>query len=304
MQLQFEPIGLDRQKAYLERLSLCPQKASDYSFVNLWSWADEHGLLWAWTDQLVFIKQTRPLDAYWAPVGPWKDLKWKDFVEEYFSCPAVFIRLPQMLLDIWKDNIGAGMIVDEARGHWDYLYDIREISTLKGRQFHKKKNLLNQFLKNYSYKFSPLQDDMIGIVFNMQQSWCVWRDCQSVDSLSSENGAIQRVLHQWNNLMRLKGGVILVADKIAAYSIGERLDDNTFLIHFEKGDPDYKGVYQAINKMFLEFVLSDPSCQHITVVNREQDLDDEGLREAKLSYHPVGFLKKYQVRIQSLRKWL
>jgi hypothetical protein len=64
------------------------------------------------------------------------------------------------------------------------------------------------------------------------------------------------------------------------------------VIHFEKGDPEYKGSYQAINQMFLE---QDPSPS--TLVNREQDLGSEGLRKAKLSYHPVDYVRKYQVSL-------
>ena len=37
--------------------------------------------------------------------------------------------------------------------------------------------------------------------------------------------------------------------------------------------------------------------QNFTVVNREQDLGDDGLRKAKLSYQPIGFLRKYQVTV-------
>jgi hypothetical protein len=62
------------------------------------------------------------------------------------------------------------------------------------------------------------------------------------------------------------------------------------LIHFEKGNPDYKGIYQAINQMFLE-----RSGNTFEFVNREQDLDIQGLRKAKLSYHPVNFIKKYKI---------
>jgi len=32
-------------------------------------------------------------------------------------------------------------------------------------------------------------------------------------------------------------------------------------------------------------------------INREQDLDDLGLRQAKESYNPVGFLKKFAVDV-------
>ena len=45
---------------------------------------------------------------------------------------------------------------------------------------------------------------------------------------------------------------IFVKDEMVAYTIGERLDKQTLVIHFEKGNPAYKGVYQAINQMFLE----------------------------------------------------
>lgn len=75
-----------------------------------------------------------------------------------------------------------------------------------------------------------------------------------------------------------------------AYTIAEALDESSIVIHFEKGCPLFKGVYQAINQIFLE-----QCCQGFQTVNREQDLGDEGLRKAKLSYNPVAFLKKYRV---------
>jgi hypothetical protein len=297
MKLQFEPIRLDRQEDYLRRLSQCPETASDYSVANLWAWAEEYGLCWAWTDQLVWIKQTRPREVFWAPVGPWNTLDWNVFFPDYLSGPWVFIRLPEMLLTIWKERLNARLIIEEARGHWDYLYDIHELISLTGKRFHKKKNLLNQFIRKYQYRFVPFQNDLIDSVLHMQEAWCLWRDCEAVDALAHENEAIEKVLSKWDQLKNLKGGAILIDQKIAAYTIGERLNEYTLLIHFEKGDQNYKGIYQAISQIFLESMVSDPSCQQITVVNREQDLDDEGLRSAKLSYHPIDFLKKYQVQI-------
>ena len=58
MTLQFEPISLEKQKAYLKMLAQTPQVASDYSFINLWAWAEDYGLSWAWEDNCVWIRQS------------------------------------------------------------------------------------------------------------------------------------------------------------------------------------------------------------------------------------------------------
>ena len=84
----------------------------------------------------------------------------------------------------------------------------------------------------------------------------------------------------------------MVETEMAAYTVAEKLSADTLVIHFEKGDHDFKGVYQAINQIFLE-----NAGRGFTMVNREQDLDSEGLRKAKLSYNPVGFLKKFDVEL-------
>ena len=292
MRLYFEPITIDRQAEYLDRLALCSQKASDYSFVNLWGWADEYGLLWAWEEEYVWIKQTKPHELFWAPVGPWDKINWAVFFEKHVPGHATFIRVPEMLSQTWNRCLKDGLTVEESRGHWDYLYSVTELIELGGNRFHKKKNLLNQFKKNYTFKYVPLTDELINMAGEMQEDWCTWRDCESSAQLFAENDAIDRVLKNYEKLKGLLGGAILVDNKMVAYTVAEKISKDSVIIHFEKGSPDYKGVYQAINQMFLEH-----SCKDLTTVNREQDLGDEGLRKAKLSYNPIDFIKKYKVTL-------
>ncbi|MFO7559512.1 MAG: phosphatidylglycerol lysyltransferase domain-containing protein [Desulfobacterales bacterium] len=290
MLLNFEPISLDGQAEYLKYFEGCPQKTSDYSFINLWGWAEEYGLSWAWTEKLVWIKQMRPAVQYWAPVGFWDMVDWNRRLMEFPGMSSTFIRVPENLLALWEKNIDRPLSVQEAREHWDYIYDLNELVELKGNRFHKKKNLLVQFTKKIEFQFSPLNTDIIGKALAMQQSWCTWRDCESVEALAAENRVIARVLNDWEKLDGIHGGAILTDDKLIAYTVAEGLDDDTLLIHFEKGDSEYKGVYQAINQLFLEHGKWD-----YKRVNREQDLGDEGLRKAKMSYHPLEFNKKYRI---------
>lgn len=290
MNRAYTPLTLSGRQEYLRRLANCPQKTSDYSFVNLWGWAEAYGLEWSFGDTHVWIRQTIPEVVNWAPVGPWPDMDWA-------NCPTlahggVLTRVPEMLADIWRKALPERMVAEEAREHWDYVYSVDELVRLSGNRFHKKKNLLAQFKKLYAYDYRPLTPDCIEEVLQMQLEWCQWREAECDLTLAAENQAISRVVKEWDNLPDLLGGGIRVNGRMVAYTVAEPLDDETLVIHFEKGHSDYKGVYQAINQMFLAG-LKRPYAW----VNREQDLGDEGLRKAKTSYNPVKFCKKFRVSI-------
>jgi hypothetical protein len=293
MQMEFEPIHLEQQTNYLEALDQCSQISSDYSFSNLFGWADEYGLAMAWDENLVWIRQSKPQKRLWAPIGPWEAIDWDDVFNRRFASGTRFMRIPERLSRLWQKNFGDRIIIEEDRDHWDYLYDINEMVELKGNRFHNKKNLLKQFIKKYDYRFETFSPAMIEPAMAMQADWCNWRDCESSDVLSAENRSVFKVLMHWNDLVGLTGGVIIVEDIIVAYTVAEKMNDASIVVHYEKGCPDYKGIYQAINQMFLESLP-----ENFKIVNREQDLGEEGLRQAKMSYNPSGFLKKYRVEIR------
>jgi hypothetical protein len=290
--LQFEAISLERMAEYLAKLAETPSAVSDYSFANIWGWAREYDLEWAFARDLVWIRQQSPQTVHWAPVGNWDAVDWTAIWPQIDS-QTVITRVPEALADLWQQCCASQLHVEEERGNWDYVYSVEELTLLKGNRFHKKKNLLSQFKRKYNYRFEPFSEAMIDQALALQDDWCTWRDCEATDVLAAENRAIQRTFLSWNQFPFLTGAALLIDDMIGAYTIAEPLDDQTILIHFEKGCPLYKGIYQAINQMFLESLG-----ERYTFVNREQDLGDEGLRKAKLSYHPVDFNKKYRVITQ------
>jgi uncharacterized protein len=290
MSLVFEPIELQRQKDYCRHFSQCDQQASDYSFANLWGWADEYQLQWAWHEELVWIKQSTPIEVLWAPVGAWHSANWPAALAMARQvCPRI-IRVPELLFNQWQTSAIAPHQTQESRQHWDYLYTLEDLSRLSGNRYHKKKNLVNQFKKKYDYTYLPFSPEMVAQALAMQTHWCTWRDCESHDTLAAENRVIAKVLNNYHAFEHITGGALRVDKTLVAYTIAETLPDTTLLIHFEKGDPDYKGSYQAINQLFLE----NAPAGHPRV-NREQDLGDEGLRKAKLSYHPVDYVRKFEV---------
>lgn len=292
MTLRFEPISLDRQADYLAILAQCPQIASDYSFLNLWAWSEEYGLHWAWNEDLVWIRQSRPDEVLWAPVGLWDAVDWQSRLQTNTHVHSVFTRVPEILANLWRERLAQTVQIEEERGNWDYLYRVADLIELTGKRYHKKKNLVNQFNRKYDYTYLPFGAGMVEQAMAMQTDWCTWRDCESSDILSAENRAIFKILKEWRQLAGLFGGALMVEDSMVAYTVAEPLTSDMLLIHFEKGDTQYKGIYQAINQMFLANSAAD-----YTFVNREQDLNDEGLRKAKLSYHPVDYQRKYCVNL-------
>ncbi len=292
MSLHFEPISLDRQEEYLAILAQCPQIASDYSFLNIWGWSEEYGLSWAWDEKLVWIRQSRPEEYLWAPVGSWDAVDWQRRLNNNPPMNSAFTRVPEMLANLWRDKVAQDVQVEEERGNWDYLYRVADLIELKGKRYHKKKNLVNQFNRKYDFTYLPFGAEMVEQAMAMQTDWCTWRDCESSDILSAENRAIFKILKQWKQLAGLFGGALMVEDSMVAYTVAEPLTHDMLLIHFEKGDTQYKGIYQAVNQLFL----ANAAAQY-TFVNREQDLNDEGLRKAKLSYHPEDYIRKYRVSL-------
>ncbi len=291
--LEFEKIDIRRQLDYNFLLGLCSQKASDYSFINIWGWAEEYDLKWAWdTDNnLVWISQSIPSPTFWAPVGDWSNIDWAGIISEmHAGQEIIFQRVPEDLAQIWSQAAPSKIEVIDDRGHWDYIYSRKELVELKGKRFHKKKNLLNQFKKKYDYRYLGLGSEMVDLALEMQDNWCLWKDCEAYQILAAENRVISRVLKNWSSLQGISGGALEVDDILAAYTIAEQIDPESLIIHFEKGDPSFKGSYQAINHFFLSRCKDD-----ILWVNREQDLGDEGLRKAKLSYNPVSFIRKFKV---------
>ena len=98
---------------------------------------------------------------------------------------------------------------------------------------------------------------------------------------------VKKALKYYHEL-QLSGGLIRANGQVVAFSLGDRLNDKTFLVHIEKAFANITGAYQIINR---EFVLNN--CMDYEFVNREDDTGDESLRKAKLSYRPYEIVKKY-----------
>ncbi len=181
----------------------------------------------------------------------------------------------------------------EDRDSFDYLYLRDELATLPGSRLHRKKNRISYFVRRHDYRVAPFDVRYRDGCLELLERWGRTARAAAVEagvSLAPELESARDALAMAGEL-GLSGMVVTVADRVVAFALGERLNGETAVCHFEKADPFMEGAAQLINREFAARLF--PECRYI---NREQDLGDPGLRNAKLSYHPVELVRKYRVR--------
>lgn len=177
-----------------------------------------------------------------------------------------------------------GYAVAEDRDNFDYLYFRNDLARLPGKKFHKKRNQISGFLNNYSCEGRPLIDENRTDAFSILERW------QAAQGEAGDFDETREALTLYNELA-LCGAVYYIEAKPVAFVIGEPLVEKlSYVVHFEKADTGFRGIYQFVNKAFAAVLP-----RKYIYVNREQDLGDEGLRQAKLTYRPCSFVKKYRV---------
>ena len=178
-----------------------------------------------------------------------------------------------------------GLVIEEDRDNFDYLYLREELATLKGRKFHKKRNFVNYFQQTFEYSHIPLEASGIPLALKVLKQW------RKEHGGDNDYDAAKEALAKME-LLGMNGYLTLIAGKPCGYTMGEELAQGTmFVVHFEKATVKYRGIFQFINKAMAETLP-----QSIKYINREQDLGDSGLQQAKMTYRPVGFVEKYRIR--------
>lgn len=185
------------------------------------------------------------------------------------------------------DNLYKGLYecaTDDA--HDDYIYLSSDLIELKGKKYHSKRNHISNFKKN-NWRFERIDNSNIddALIYTIG----VYNSLDEDKPLSTiaEQYAINTYFTHFDEL-ELCGGILYLDDNIVAVTIGERLNDETFVVHIEKAEKGINGAYPTICNEFLkEFAVN------YKYVNREEDLGVEGLRKSKMSYYPCFKIKKY-----------
>lgn len=302
-------------RALIQRFTLYGERQNcDLSFSNLISWRFLYNTQFAVIDDyLVFRFHTGRHLAYMMPIPKPQVMEDGSYrVKPCDECsvkvirtirddsiamghPFLMLGVCNYMVDLIEQSFPDTFTIEPNRNFADYIYTRDKLINLSGKKLQSKRNHINKFKSLYpQYTYRPLTEDLIPQCLELEKQWRKVSkddtDEQDLDeSLSIELRSMTRAFHRWDRL-GLTGGTIWVDDKLVAFTFGCPINQTTFDVCVEKADVNYEGSFSIINQEFVKH-LPEQYCY----INREEDMGNEGLRRAKLSYHPDILLEKNTV---------
>lgn len=291
---EFKPLGLEDRDILQRILWDYQPETSELTFTNLFIWREFYHFSWCLERDWLLIISDSP-DGSWAlpPIGPStraavcrKLLKWPGI--NWTTVPSIARADDRLVTELAQ---ASGFLIEPLRDQFDYVYRSADLIQLPGAKYQAKRNHVHQFQRSHPISYESLQDKHLAACLDLATEWCTLKRCGEDLGLKGEWDAVRAGLRNFQDL-NLVGGVILVDDRVEAFTVGELLNQDTAVVHLEKANPALPGIYAVINQEF---------CQHswskVPLINREQDLGVPGLRMAKMSYHPHRLVEKFRIQL-------
>ena len=291
MEYEFKRPELEDKELISSYFAKAPGRSCERTFVNVYLWSRHYKVKFAVIEDALVFRDEGDGFAFSYPAG--KDEAVKKALEALMEyCRER--KCPFRLYNVTEEHFAqlCGWFPDRFQIRYDrdaadYVYETEKLATLAGKKLHGKRNHINKFKALYpDWSYESLNDDNVEECFQMALKWRNQNGCDDDAEKNAEMCVTLNSLRLYKEL-GLRGGVLKIGEKIAAFSVGEPLCSDTFVVHIEKAFPDIEGAYPMINQ---QFVLHE--CMDYTYVNREEDTGAEGLRKAKLSCRPVFMVEK------------
>jgi hypothetical protein len=295
---EFQPLELRDRDSIRKALWDYQPETSELTFTNLFVWSSYYGWRWSKAGPWLLLLQDKEgrKPSFLPPIGPSPRIEITRSALEWLrqergvARPAIERADPRLASEVGPEP---RLVTSPQREHFDYVYRTSDLIALKGSKYHAKRNHISRFLEEHGrdFRFVPIGPDNLGLCAEFQDRWCERRRCDEDMNLLEEGTAIRLGLTHYQDL-DVRGGAVLVDGSVEGFTFGELLNPQTAVVHIEKANPEIPGLYALVNQAFCrEYWSGVPS------VNREQDLGEEGLRKAKLSYHPARLVEKFRVEL-------
>ena len=280
---EFAPVSLEMRDALYPALNMIKDGISEFTFSNIYLFRHTYGYRVSRVPGETFIIEGSKLDKsfFYVPCS----LPERAVLDKLMASHDYLKNLSESQADAHRVALEQwGYSVVEDRDNFDYLYQRTALAELSGKTYHKKRNLVNAFLNSYSYEQKPMRKENVGDALAVLEKW------RELKGFEGDYAASREALELFE-VLGMRGCVYYVDGIAAGWCLGEPLSrGRMYAVHFEKGIESYKGIYQFINQAFAQGLPA-----YFRYINREQDLGDDGLRQAKMTYRPSSFVNKYRV---------
>ncbi len=233
------------------------------------------------------------IPMYLAPIGA-GDLKQALFALEADAqergSDFTMCSVPEAMIDVIEAAVPGRYAFTENADGADYIYAADKLMSLSGRKLQSKRNFVNRFKKNYGgrWTYETMTSENKQEAYDFHLHWCEnENNCPNGMMYSGETCAVALALNN-REALGMRGGILRLDGKVIGFTMGCPVSSDTYVIQLEKAEASIAGAYPMINQQFAQHHF-----EGYTYVNREDDLGLEGLRKAKLSYHPAMMGKKY-----------
>jgi len=295
MEINLKRPELEDRELINKYLAYANTRSCEMTFANIYLWSRHYDTGFAVVEDMLVFGNTSGDVSFTFPVGPADEKKAVDALMAYCGEKGV----PFQLHNITKENFSklesfypGELTIEYERDYADYVYETEKLSSLSGKKYHSKKNHVNKFKTLYpNWSYEPITKDNVEECFQMALRWRELNGCEGDEEKHAEICVTLNFLRLFDEL-EMRGGVLRVNGEIVAFTIGEpAVNPDTLVVHIEKAFADVQGAYTMINQQFAEHEGTG-----FTYMNREEDMGEEGLRQAKMSYKPVFLVEKGVVR--------
>ena len=295
IEINFKRAELEDKEVISHYFKHHTSRSCERTFVNVYLWSRHYKVQFAIVeDALVFKSEDNGL-AFAFPAGEPENVKRALEVLMEYSKERGY---PFCMYNVTPDNFAlleqwypGRFQIEYDEDSADYVYESEKLATLSGKKLHSKRNHVNKFKSEYEgrWGYEPIKKDNLEECFQMGLKWRNDNGCEEDEEKNAEICVTLNSLRLFEEL-ELVGGILRVDGQIVAFTIGEPICSDTFVVHIEKAYADIPGAYNMINQQFVEH-----ECMNYKYVNREEDTGSEGLRKAKRSYRPVFMVEKGDV---------
>jgi hypothetical protein len=290
----FIPVSTDDAQLICDYLRKANYEESNHNLINLFQWMDYYPL-WKYVTPTYILL----LGVHKGKLFTYMPLcESKYFEAAIQAAKSIFDQhgIPFELscfTEHEKDRVLALYPTMEAvmeREGSDYLYDVHKLKTLSGKSLQKRRNHYNAFVRD-SLPFASTEPISAANLDEVKAFLNDWRADETDEYFRYEKEGTFRILDLHDQLpyqsvvMRLHG-------QVKAFVIASQCTTRMIQINIEKADPTVRGLYQAVEIALLHQI--DPS---ITLVNRENDMGLESLRQAKKALDPLMMVDKYRIKV-------